>query len=107
MPKFWLGGNIGQSSIHDLISSPVLQWRRQNFGSGTHSAKMRSSKTFEKIFKIYKKICTKILKILQILLKIKNLIEFKKIMKILKQFNKILKEILRNFQCFMRTRRTF
>ena len=65
------GGNIGQNFIHDFLSSPVLQWRRQNFGSGRHSAKMHSSKTFENFLKIYKNICTKILKILQILLKIK------------------------------------
>ena len=53
-PGFWWGRDIGQNFIHDFLSSPVLQWRRQNFGSGGHSAKMHSSKTFEKIFKIYK-----------------------------------------------------
>ena len=53
-PGFWFGGNIGQNFIHDFLSSPVLQWRRQNFGSGGHSVKMHSSKTFEKILKIYK-----------------------------------------------------
>ena len=53
------GGNIGQNFIHDFLSSPVLQWRRQNFGSGTHSAKMRSSKTFENFLKIYKKLAQK------------------------------------------------
>ena len=25
-------GDIGQNFIHDFLSSPVLQWRRQNFG---------------------------------------------------------------------------
>ena len=31
-------GDIGQNFIHDFLSSPVLQWRRQNFGSvGTFS----------------------------------------------------------------------
>ena len=28
------GGNNGQNFIHDILSYPVLQWRRQNFGSG-------------------------------------------------------------------------
>ena len=53
------GENIGQNFIHDFLSSPVLQWRRQNFGSGGHSVKMHSSKTFEKILKIYKKFAQK------------------------------------------------
>ena len=52
-------GNIGQNFIHDFLLSPVLQWRRQNFGSGTHSAKMRLSKTFENFLKIYKKFAQK------------------------------------------------
>ena len=31
-------GDIGQNFLHDFLSSPVLQWRRQNFGSvGTFS----------------------------------------------------------------------
>ena len=42
------GEDIGQNFIHDFLSSPVLQWRRQNFGSGGHSAKMHLSNTFEK-----------------------------------------------------------
>ena len=50
------GEDIGQNFIHDFLSSPVLQWRRQNFGSGGHSVKMHSSKTFEKFLKIYKKL---------------------------------------------------
>ena len=45
------GEDIGQNFILDFLSSPVLQWRRQNFGSGEHSAKMHSSKTFEKFIK--------------------------------------------------------
>ena len=28
------GGNLGQNFIHEFHSSHVLQWRRQNFGSG-------------------------------------------------------------------------
>ena len=45
-------GDTGQNFIHEFLSSPVLQWRRQNFGSGGgHSAKMYSSKTFEKSIK--------------------------------------------------------
>ena len=28
------GGNIGQNFIHDFSLSPVLQWRRKNYGSG-------------------------------------------------------------------------
>ena len=65
-----LGGNIGQNFIHDFLSSSVLQWRRQNFGSGGHSAKLYSSKTFEKFRKIYKKFAQN-LKILQNFSKIK------------------------------------
>ena len=65
------GGDIGKNFIHDFLSSPVLQWSRQNFGSGRHSAKMRSSKTFEKFLKIYKKFAHKFVKLLQILLTIK------------------------------------
>ena len=57
MPGFWFGGgNIGQNFIYDFLSSPVLQWRRQNFGSGELSAKMHLSQTFEKFLKILKKI---------------------------------------------------
>ena len=41
-------GDIIQNFIHEFLSSPVLQWRRQNLGSEGHSAKMYSSKTFEK-----------------------------------------------------------
>ena len=35
-PKFWFGGrrNIEQNFIHEFLSSPVLQWRSQNLGSG-------------------------------------------------------------------------
>ena len=44
-------GTSDRISCPDL-SSPVLQWRRQNFGSGGgHSSKMYSSKTFEKFIK--------------------------------------------------------
>ena len=34
-PRFWFGGrgNIRQNFIHEFLSSPVLQWRRQIFGS--------------------------------------------------------------------------
>ena len=46
--KFWFGGNSEQNFIHEFLSSPVLQWYRQNFGSGGHSIRMYSSKTFEK-----------------------------------------------------------
>ena len=40
-PELWFEGgwNIGQNFINDFRSSPVLQWRRKNFGSGGHSAK--------------------------------------------------------------------
>ena len=38
--------DIGQNFIQDFLSSPVLQLRRQNFGSGKHPVKMHSSKTF-------------------------------------------------------------
>ena len=53
------GKNIGQNFIHDFLSSPVLQWRRQNFSSGGNSVKMHSSNTFEKFLKIYKKFAQK------------------------------------------------
>ena len=34
-PRFWLGGrgNIRQNFIHEFLSSPVMQWRRQNVDS--------------------------------------------------------------------------
>ena len=60
------GGNIGQNFIHKFLSSPVLKWRRQNFGSGGHLEKMYSSKTFENNLKNLLKICTEILKNFQI-----------------------------------------
>ena len=45
-PEFWFGGgDIGQDVIHEFQSSPVLRWRRLNFGLWRHSAKMYSSKT--------------------------------------------------------------
>ena len=45
-PGFWFGGggNIGQNFIHEFHSSPLLRWRRLNFGLGRHSEKMYSSK---------------------------------------------------------------
>ena len=47
-PGFCFEGNITQNFIHNFLPSPVLQWRRQNFGSGEgHSAQMYSSKTFD------------------------------------------------------------
>ena len=35
-PKFWFGvrRNIEQNFIHKFLSSPGLQWRSQNLGSG-------------------------------------------------------------------------
>ena len=56
---FGLAEDIGQNFIYDFLSTPVLQWRRQNFGSGRHSVKMHSSKTFENVLKIYKKFAQK------------------------------------------------
>ena len=50
------GEDIGQNFIHDFLSSPVLQWRRQNFGSGGYLAKMHSSKTLKKFEKFIKKL---------------------------------------------------
>ena len=56
-PRFWFGGGgtSDKNFIHEFLSSPVLQWRRQNFGSEKNqnfgSARMYSSKTFEKISK--------------------------------------------------------
>ena len=40
--------------ISYMNSSQVLHWRRQNVGSGGHSAKMYSSKTFEKFLNLKK-----------------------------------------------------
>ena len=46
-PGFWFGkSNIEKKFINKFRLSPVLQWRRQNFGSEGHSAQMYSSKTF-------------------------------------------------------------
>ena len=50
------GRNIKRNFIHEFLSSPVLQWRRQNFGSGGTLAKMYSSKAFEKFIKNLHKI---------------------------------------------------
>ena len=55
----WGEEDIGINFIYDFLSSFVLQWRRHNFGSGGHSAKINSSKTFEKFLKIYKKFAQK------------------------------------------------
>ena len=46
-PGFWFEEGT-KNFIHEFLSSSVLQWRRQNFGSGGHSAQMYSSKTLEK-----------------------------------------------------------
>ena len=47
-PGFWFGGRgtSDKTFIHEFLSSLVLQWRRQNFGSGETSSK-NSPKTFE------------------------------------------------------------
>ena len=41
------------SGSHNTLSSPILQWRRQNFGSDGEDIQktMFSSKTFEKFIK--------------------------------------------------------
>ena len=53
--RIWVWGEgIRQNFIHDFLSSLILQWRRQNFDLEGQSAKMHSSKTFEKFLKIYK-----------------------------------------------------
>ena len=51
------GGNIGKNFLHEFFLSPALQWRRQNFGSGSggHLAQMYLSKTFEKFAQKFKK----------------------------------------------------
>ena len=52
--------DIGQNFIHDFLSTPVLQWRRQNFGSGGGTfSKNLLIKTFENFLKIYKKFAQK------------------------------------------------
>ena len=55
-PGFWLGeGNIKQNFIQEFFSSPVLQWRRQNFGSGDDiqqkCTNQRVLENFEKFIK--------------------------------------------------------
>ena len=45
-------GGTSDKFIHEFLSSPVLQWRHQNFVRGGHSIKMHSSKNFE-IFEIF------------------------------------------------------
>ena len=47
-------GNIGQNFIHDFRLSPVLQWRRKNYGWGDIQQKcthQRLLKKFEKFIK--------------------------------------------------------
>ena len=59
-PKFWFGGrrNIEQKFIHEFLSSPGLQWRSQNLGSGEI---LCIHQRLLKIFgKLIKKISTKI-----------------------------------------------
>ena len=53
-------GNIRQNFIHEFLSSPVLQWRRQISVLWGHSAKLYSSKTCWKILKFYKKFAQKL-----------------------------------------------
>ena len=53
-PKFWFGGrrNIEQNFIHEFLSSPLLQWRSQNLGSGeTLCIHQRLLKIFGKLIK--------------------------------------------------------
>ena len=47
-PGFWFGGTK-QNFINKFLSSPVLQWRHQNFGSGG-----TFSKTHQRLLKIFK-----------------------------------------------------
>ena len=57
----WGRGNIRQNFIHEFLSSPVLQWRRQKFSSEKTFSENVLIKDFLKTFrKIYKTICTKI-----------------------------------------------
>ena len=56
-PRFWFGGrgNIRQNEymnerIHEFLSSPVLQWRRQNFGSEKTFSENVLIKDFRKNF---------------------------------------------------------
>ena len=47
-------GDIKQNFIHDFLSSPVLQWRRQNFGSGRGFSKnvlFKDLKNFKNLHK--------------------------------------------------------
>ena len=46
----WGRGNIRQNFIHEFLSSPVLQWRRQNFGSEKAFSENVLIKDFFKIF---------------------------------------------------------
>ena len=48
-------GDIGENFIYDFLSSPVLQWRRQNFGleyiqqKCTHQRLLKNFENFGKI----------------------------------------------------------
>ena len=53
-PKFWFWGrrNIKQNFIYEFLSSPGLQWRSQNLGSGdTLCIHQRLLKNFGKLIK--------------------------------------------------------
>ena len=52
-PRFWFGGrkNIRQNFKHEFLSSPVLQWRRQNFGSEDIQRECTHQRRFFKISK--------------------------------------------------------
>ena len=50
------GGNIKKNFIHEFLSTPVLQWRRQNFGSG---GDIQHKRTHQKLYKNFEKLIIK------------------------------------------------
>ena len=70
-PEFWWGGDIRKNFIHEFLSSPVLQWRLQNFGWKKTFSRNILIKDFWKILKKFIKHLHKNLKFLQNSSKIK------------------------------------
>ena len=48
------GENIGKNFMHEFLSSPVLQWLRQNFGSGG-DGEIQHKCTRQRLLKIVEK----------------------------------------------------
>ena len=65
------GEKLGQNFKHEFLSSPVLQWPRQNFGSGGRIQQKCTHKRLLKIIEKFIKYLHKSLKNLQNFSKIK------------------------------------